>query len=132
MRNRRSLLLALLLAASLGGCSGAAASGRVLTLTTLNDSGVSGAVTFTEVDQTTRVDIAVDPAGNLNMPAHIHPGTCNDLVPQPRFPLENVKDGVSSTVVPAAIDDLFGTGLAVNIHHSNDDLATYTACIAIL
>jgi hypothetical protein len=65
------------------------------------------------------------------MPAHIHPGTCDDLTPQPKFPLENVKAGQSVTVVPATIDELFAGGLAVNIHKSNDDLRTYTACVDI-
>jgi hypothetical protein len=65
------------------------------------------------------------------MPAHIHPGTCAGLTPQPKFPLENVQNGSSKTVVPATIAELFAGGLAVNIHHSNDDLKTYTACVDI-
>ena len=65
------------------------------------------------------------------MPAHIHPGTCDNLTPQPKFPLENVRDGVSKTVVPATMKELFAGGLAVNIHKSNDDLKTYTACVDI-
>jgi hypothetical protein len=43
--------------------------------------------------------------------------------------LENVRDGKSTTDVPASIDELFAGGLAVNIHRSNDDLKTYTACV---
>ena len=31
----------------------------------------------------------------------------------------------------ASIDELFAGGLAVNIHKSNDDLKTYTACVDI-
>lgn len=73
----------------------------------------------------------VSAAGNLDMPAHIHPGTCDNLTPQPKFPLENVKNGSSKTVVPVPIDELFAGNLAVNIHHSNDDLKTYTACVDI-
>jgi hypothetical protein len=65
------------------------------------------------------------------MPVHIHPGTCDNLTPQPKFPLENVQNGSSKTVVPASIDELFAGGLAVNIHRSNDDLKTYTACVDI-
>ena len=65
------------------------------------------------------------------MPAHIHPGSCVNLTPQPKYPLENVRAGTSTTVVPASIDELFAGGLAVNIHKSNDDLKTYTACVDI-
>ena len=62
------------------------------------------------------------------MPAHIHPGTCDDLIPQPTHPLQNVVNGASTTTVRATVADLTGGGLAVNLHRSNDDLGTYTAC----
>lgn len=107
----------------------AAAPARTVTLTTLNDSGVSGTVSFQGRGQRTEVSIDVDPGGNPDMPAHIHPGSCEDLIPQPKFPLENVRDGSSVTVVPASVDELFAGNLAVNVHHSNDDLRTYTACV---
>jgi hypothetical protein len=49
-------------------------------------------------------------------------------VPQPKYPLQNVKDGHSTTVITAAMDDLLRGDLVVNIHNSNEDLKTYTAC----
>ncbi|NJD28660.1 MAG: hypothetical protein FIA92_10240 [Chloroflexi bacterium] len=105
---------------------------RTLQLAMLNDSGVTGTVTFAEAGAgRTRVDVQVEPAGNLDMPAHIHPGSCDDLTPQPKFPLENVRDGASTTDVPATIAELFAGGLALNVHRSNDDLGTYTACVDI-
>ena len=109
----------------------ASSAPRTITLRTLNGSGVTGTVSFTDVGFRTAVDVTVNPAGNLDMPAHIHPGTCDNLTPQPKYPLENVKDGVSKTIVPAPMDELFGGNLAVNIHKSNDDLKTYTACVDI-
>jgi hypothetical protein len=129
---RRSLLILLVLAAAtMSACQAAADPARTITLQTLNESGVTGTVTFATVGDKTAVEITVDPSGNLDMPAHIHPGTCTSLTPQPKFPLENVKNGSSKTVVPAAIAELFAGGLAVNIHRSNDDLKTYTACVDI-
>jgi hypothetical protein len=104
---------------------------RTISLVPLNDSGVTGTVSFTDMGGRTRVDVTVDPAGNPDMPAHIHPGTCDDLIPQPKYPLENVRNGTSTTVVPASINELFAGDLAVNIHRSNDDLRTYTACVDI-
>jgi len=62
------------------------------------------------------------------LPAHIHPGSCEDLVPQPKYPLQNVVNGSSTTVVPAGLAELMAGDLAVNLHRSNDDLGTYTAC----
>ena len=112
----------------LGACA-AQGETRTIQLETLSNSGVTGAVTLTDVGQgQTQVDVRVEPAGHLDMPAHIHPGTCVDLVPQPRYPLRNVVNGVSSTVVPASLSDLLGGDQAINIHRSNDDLRTYTAC----
>ena len=115
--------------AVLMACSAAAEPAKTVTLQTLNGSGVTGTVTFGAIREKTAVEIAVEPGGNPDMPAHIHPGTCDDLTPQPKFPLENVRNGSSKTVVPASMDELFAGGLAVNIHRSNDDLKTYTACV---
>jgi hypothetical protein len=121
-----------ILATVIGACQAATtAPPRTITLGTLNDSGVTGTVAFSDVGGRTRVDVTVDPADNPDMPAHIHPGTCEELIPQPKFPLENVRNGTSTTVVPASISELFAGNLAVNIHKSNDDLRTYTACVDI-
>jgi hypothetical protein len=126
------LLRLFALIAILAACGATAASPpRTFTLRTLNDSGVTGTVSFSDLGGKTGVEVRVDPGGNLDMPAHIHPGTCDNLTPQPKYPLENVKGGVSRTVVPAPIDELFAGNLAVNIHKSNDDLKTYTACVDI-
>jgi hypothetical protein len=117
---------------SLLGVMGCQAQGRpstVVQLTTLNASGVAGSVTLVDVgNDRTQVEIKVEPAGNLDMPAHIHPGTCDNLIPQPKHPLQNVVNGASTTLVRATIAELTGGALAVNIHRSNDDLRTYTAC----
>jgi hypothetical protein len=115
----------------LAACVAPTSAPRTITLRTLNDSGVTGTVSFSDLGGKTGVEVHLIPAGNLDMPAHIHPGTCDNLTPQPKFPLENVKDGVSKTVVPVSIDELFAGNLAVNIHKSNDDLKTYTACVDI-
>lgn len=120
----------LLSAALLAACSTSVTRVEVLELQTLNDSGVTGSVSLTAIgDRRTRVEIAVDPAGHANMPAHIHPGTCADLVPQPRYALENVLDGASVTEVAASIDELLSGGVALNLHRSNAEMEIYTACV---
>ena len=131
---RRSFFLPAVLAvlavvaALVGACQGAGQS-RTVPLATLNDSGVTGTVALTEQsDGRTRVEIQVTDGGNRDMPAHIHPGTCAELVPQPKYPLENVRNGHSVTIVPAPFRELATEALAVNLHRSVDDLASYTAC----
>jgi len=120
----------LLVAALVAGCASAAPRSKQLPLETLNDSGVTGNVTMTAIgDQRTLVELEVDPAGHASMPAHIHPGTCDDLVSQPKYPLENVVDGVSVTEVPASLDELLRGGVAVNLHRSNEEMQIYTACV---
>ena len=116
--------------AGLVACAAPAADARSLELHTLNSSGVMGTVTLTAVTtSTTRVTVDVDPAGHPNMPAHIHPGTCDDLTPQPEFPLQNIVEGQSTTELAVPLDDLFGSAVALNVHASNDDMETYTACV---
>ena len=116
---------------ALSACQSADAPPRTITFTTLNESGVAGTVSFRAVGSRSEVSVSVSPGGNPDMPAHIHPGTCDNLTPQPKFPLENVREGASITVVPATVDELFAGGLAVDVHKSNDDLRTYTACVDI-
>lgn len=126
----RLLALSAITVIVLAGCQ-AGAQARTIDIGALNDSGVSGTVTFSAVGDRTAVEVNVEPNGNLDMPAHIHPGTCVNLTPQPKYPLGNVRNGRSTTIVPASIDQLFAGDLAVNIHKSNDDLKTYTACVDI-
>ena len=109
------------------------ANARTLTLETLNDSGVTGTAVLTEVDGgLTLVVVEVDPGEYPDMPAHIHPGTCTDLVPQPTYPLANVVDGTSETEIVASIDELFSGGFALNLHASSNDWETYTACAELV
>lgn len=118
--------------ALLAGCGSATSDQRSveLVLVTLNSSGVEGSVTMVELNaERTRVEIEVDPAGHGSMPAHIHPGSCVDLVPQPKYALENVVDGRSTTEVPASLDELMAGDQALNLHRSNEEMDVYTACV---
>lgn len=119
------------LATVLAACQPAALGTRNLTFVTLNGSGVSGTVAFRDVGGRTEVDVRVEPAGNLDMPAHLHPGTCDNLTPQPKYPLENVRDGKSTTEIPVSTAELLADQTAVNLHASVSDLKTYTACADI-
>lgn len=125
-------IVAVVLVLAMAACAAANAESRTLTLRTLNDSGVTGSVTLVPAgDRTTVVRVEVDPAGHPNMPAHIHPGTCDALVPQPRFPLQSVIDGTSTTEVPASMDELINGAVSINLHKSNDELEVYTACVEL-
>jgi hypothetical protein len=126
---RLSTLMLLLATA----CTPQATNERTVELQTLNDSGVTGTAVLTDLGNgSTRVVIDVDPAEHPDMPAHIHPGTCANLVPQPIYPLENVVDGASETEIQVTLDELFAGDLALNIHSSPQDYETYAACIELI
>ena len=114
----------------LGACAGGPSPAPVtLQLRQLNDSGVSGTVILTSIDDArTLVEVDVEAAGHLNMPAHIHPGTCAELVPQPKYALQSVINGRSRTEVAASLDELLSGGQALNIHKSNEEMEIYNAC----
>lgn len=121
-----AMAVALLL---LAGCASQASS-RTFQLEELNDSGVTGTAVLTDLgDGSTRVVVDVDPAGHPAMPAHVHHGTCANLVPQPLHWLDVVVDGASDTVLPISLADLLAGDLALNLHVSAADMGTYTACV---
>lgn len=91
-----------------------------------NKSGENGTAKLTpEGADKTRVEISLKGAKGTQ-PAHIHEGTCAKLDPKPKYGLENVVNGKSTTEVPAGIDAV--RGMAINVHKSADDLNTYVSC----
>ena len=115
----------------LAACSGGAVTPPfVLEFEPQNDSGVTGSVALTAAGEgRTLIEVSVVPNGHPDMPAHVHPGTCAEPVPQPMFPLENVLDGVSRTQIPISLAELRAETAYVNLHHSNDEMRTSVACI---
>ena len=96
----------------------------------IDDSGISGeAELTTDEDGNTVVVIQIDGAEG-DHPAHIHEGTCNELAPNPEYPLEDVdKDGFSeSTVEDVTLDDLLDGEYAINVHLSEEEIGVYVAC----
>jgi hypothetical protein len=128
--HRWSLFVPVLAALLLLSAACSAQQSRTFQLQMLNDSGVTGSAVLTDLgDGSTRVVVDVDPAGHPEMPAHIHHGTCVELVPQPLHWLETVVDGKSDTVLPISLADLLAGDLAVNLHVSAEDMGTYAACV---
>lgn len=130
LRGASALACLLGLAGMVSACAASPGEPTVLQLETLNDSGVTGQVTLTPLaNDQTQVVVEVDPAGHPNMPAHIHPGSCAELVPQPRYPLANVMGGRSTTEVAASLSELLADTVALNLHASNSEMQLYTACV---
>lgn len=97
----------------------------------LNDSGVSGTATLYEAGDRTIVELDLEDTGE-NHPAHIHAGSCDDLQPEPAYPLENVgSDGQSTSIVDASLDELIDGDFAVDLHLSPNELGTLIVCADI-
>src|SRR5215207_8146581 len=104
-----------------------------VTFTELNDSGLSGTAELTARGKRTEVSMQIDGAVG-EQPTHIHSGTCDDLDPNPKYPLNNVElnttelVGTSDTVVDVPLDELLSTPHLILIHKSAEELDVYYAC----
>jgi Cu/Zn superoxide dismutase len=101
--------------------------GVTVKLVAQNGSGETGTATFTPVGNKTQVVLELTGAPADPQPAHIHEGSCANLNPAPKIPLENVANGKSTTVLDMPIKQVMAGG-AVNVHKSAQDVKTYVAC----
>jgi len=131
MRQQRNLLCTGLAAALFAALSlPALAADKTVTvpIKAQNDSGETGTATLTPQGDKTKVEVTLNGAPASAQPAHIHEGSCANLDPKPKYPLENIVNGKSSTVLPVSVSALEGASYAINVHKSAADLKTYVAC----
>ncbi len=113
--------------AAAGGAS--AADTLTVQLTAQNNSGQSGTATLTDMgDGTTKVVLSLTDLGATPQPVHIHDGTCATLNPTPKYPLTNMVNGKSETVVKVSMSQLLAQPFAINAHKSGQEVSVYTAC----
>lgn len=94
-----------------------------------NNSGQTGTATLTPQGNTTRVVIELlNAPTDIAQPVHIHLGTCNKLDKAPKWPLEALKGGRSTTTVPVSLDTILKDKTAINIHKSAAEVQVYVAC----
>ena len=106
-------------------------NGTVVTVTmsAQNGSGEDGSATLTQTADGVVVLITLKNAPAADQPAHIHPGTCANLNPAPKYPLTNVANGTSRTIVKGVTLRQLTSGMfAINVHKSTSDLGTYVSC----
>jgi len=100
-----------------------------LDLVEQNDSGISGTVELSPTSEgQLEVEIELDGSDGGPHPAHIHVGSCEDLDPTPAFPLEDVVDGRSETMLELSPTELVAAEYAVNVHESPENADVYVAC----
>jgi predicted lipoprotein with Yx(FWY)xxD motif len=102
-------------------------AGAVITVGKGRDGDQAGIAVLVSQGAKTEVNMFLKPDPGIVQPAHIHEGAC----PVPgavKFPLTNLTEGKSKTVVDAALADLLKGGLAINAHKSAAEAAKYVAC----
>jgi hypothetical protein len=136
MRGGSVLVVALSIASAMlfGLSSPASAQGQSITLSlaSQNNSGVTGTAVITEIaGGKLRVEIHANGAGPGPEPAHIHQGTCASLDPAPKYSLNPVVNGASTTEVDGSLRDLTASPYAIHMHKSSEELPVYVACADI-
>jgi GrpB-like predicted nucleotidyltransferase (UPF0157 family) len=104
--------------------------GNQITMAAGRDGNQPGAALLIAQGDKTQVNLFIKPLAGVTQPAHIHIGTC----PVPgdvKYPLTDVYDGKSTTVVDAKLADLLAGGFAINAHLSKADIGKYVSCGAI-
>lgn len=101
-----------------------------VTMNEQNGSGQIGAAALVDAGngQTAVAINITSGAEGVGQPAHIHKGTCANLDPRPAFPLTDVMNGTSETIVNASFAELTSGQYAVNVHKSGTEASTYVSC----
>lgn len=100
-----------------------------INLAAVKNSGQTGTATFEDMGGTqTRVTLNLT-GGTfpLPQPAHVHMGSCaapGDVA----YPLTDVENGVSETVIDAPLSGLWNGDMMLNTHKSSAQMSVYTAC----
>jgi LPXTG-motif cell wall-anchored protein len=71
--------------------------------------------------------VRITPTGG-DHPAHIHSGNCGPTLGGVVYPLTNVQNGTSQTVVDTPLADVETGGFAINLHESPTNIPLYVAC----
>jgi LPXTG-motif cell wall-anchored protein len=86
----------------------------------------TGTATLTAMGNRTQVVLRVGTT-NPDMPAHIHADPCpgvGDVI----FPLTNVRNGTSTTMIDAPLADVLARGKSINLHRSASEIGVYVGC----
>jgi hypothetical protein len=132
MKKLAILMLVALTALALIPARPSSAQAKVVRITLIdeNGSGEDGSAQLTDQgDGTTKVELLMlnAPEGAVQ-PAHIHKGSCANLDPAPAYPLNNIEEGKSTTVVKVALTELTAQKYAINVHKSATEANIYVSC----
>lgn len=108
---------------------GAAFADTSVTLSELNNSGISGTAQL--IAKGNQTEIIITESGepsDASEPDHVHTGQCGPTLGGVKYPLKNVEGGKSDTTINASLASLETGGFAINVHQSAANIGTYVAC----
>ncbi|MCH8815528.1 MAG: CHRD domain-containing protein [Chloroflexi bacterium] len=131
-------VLAIVVVSVLVSSDGSASAQSLVTVTmgpTIGPDGggeQSGTATLTAMGSQTEVVISIDTSPNgaiVEQPAHVHAGACGaGSLADVAYPLTNVVDGASTTVIDATLESLQSGGFAINVHRDGEQIGAYVSC----
>jgi hypothetical protein len=92
-----------------------------------NKSGQSGNAVITVENGKVKVTVNLSNPSADPQPAHIHFGSCANIG-QVKYPLNNVVNGHSETLLDISIHELHLGNFSLNVHKSAKEANVYTAC----
>ncbi len=99
-----------------------------IVLSSQNSSGQNGIATLEASKNQTVIKIKVlGYAPGIPQPAHVHSGTC-EKPGEIKYPLADILDGGSKTVLDVSINKLDKSDLVLNVHKSDEEINTYVSC----
>ncbi len=122
------LLFVVALALSLSSIAFAKESGEMheamAELEMVDESGYHGKAHLKDMgDGMTHVKVEIEGmSGDMSMPAHIHMGSMDNYDPKPKYPLNNVENGMSESTVEVSLEELTSEEHVIAVHMSNEDL----------
>lgn len=120
--------LALVAIVCLGTAVNAKSDSVTIKLVAQHGSMQTGSATLTAMGSKTQVVITLSRTKGSE-PAHIHPGSCANLNPVPKYPLSSVVNGKSTTVVDVPLASLETGHFAINVHAGPGPLLKkYVSC----
>ena len=135
--NRASMAMLVGIALPVVGIGAASAQNSMMssmktvdvTMHAQNGSKEDGMAMLTQSGDNLVVKISLKNGTSAPQPAHIHEGTCAKLNPAPKYPLDSVVNGKSTTTLKnMKLSSLQTGGFAINVHKSAGDIKTYVSC----